>query len=70
MVWPSLKFVTLGLAALGGLVNGELGLGRPNVFAHIPNAAHPGEVDEFIHPTDVSRRQVQSSSCMLSQPGD
>lgn len=39
MVWPSLKFVTLGLAAPFDI-------------------AHPGEIDEFIHPQDVSRRQV------------
>ncbi|CAE6522680.1 unnamed protein product [Rhizoctonia solani] len=43
MVFPSLRFVTLGLMAMSGLVG-----------------AHPGD-DKFIHPEDVSRRQLEAT---------
>ncbi|CEL63682.1 hypothetical protein RSOLAG1IB_05443 [Rhizoctonia solani AG-1 IB] len=43
MVWPSIKFVALGLVAMSGIVS-----------------AHPGD-DEFIHPADVGRRQLEAT---------
>jgi hypothetical protein len=59
MVWPSIKFVALGLVAMSGIVSGEL---KPDLHAvaliHWLNTAHPGD-DEFIHPADVGRRQVR-----------
>jgi hypothetical protein len=61
MVWPSLKFVTLGLVALCGLVSGEhdfCSYDAPTRPHDLSILAHPGEVDEVIHPADVGRRQV------------